>query len=61
MPPLLRCQTDTCIVCEHPVSAVSPEALASAVQAHVEYVNARLCRATDDHFEHIRVDGLLQA
>ena len=55
----LAFRLERCLVCDHPMSALSNEAFREAVQAHVDYVNARLDPATDDHFEDGRLDALL--
>lgn len=50
---------DTCICCEHPVSAQSVAARDAAKADHVAYVNQHLSKADDPHFEEARLDGLV--
>lgn len=55
----LEQQQTKCTCCEHPISAVTPEALARAMVDHAGYVNATADRATDPHFEDARRDALI--
>jgi len=58
MRPLEQQQTK-CTGCEHPVSALTPEALAASMMAHAEYVNATADRRIDPHFEDARREALI--
>lgn len=49
----------TCHCCNHHVSAVSERGLKDAMDAHSEYVNATKDRATDAHFDEVRLNALL--
>lgn len=50
-----------CICCEHPIVAVTAEALRAAMADHAEYVNATADRSTDPHFEDERLTHLVLA
>lgn len=52
-------QETKCLCCEHPVSAITPEALADAMKAHAAYVTATKDPETDDHFEDMRLTALV--
>lgn len=57
--PIIRTQVYQCEDCGWHVSAVTHEGLSAALRAHVEYVNATADKATDPHFEMLRLDALL--
>lgn len=50
-----------CIECDHPIAALSVDAVNAAIRDHVEYVNARLDRATDIHFRDDRLSQLIES
>lgn len=49
-----------CIVCEHPIAAVSMAALRESIADHTGYVNSQLDRDTDPHFEDGRLLALVE-
>lgn len=48
-----------CYGCERVFAAASEEALKHALDAHSRYINAHADRATDPHFDEMRLDALL--
>ena len=58
--PLIKRLQHRCLVCEHPLSAMSDAAMQDAMNAHTAYVNRRdVDRQTDPHFATVRMDALL--
>lgn len=55
----LEQQQTKCTCCEHPVVALTSEALHLGMRDHAEYVNATADRLTDPHFEDARMDALI--
>ncbi len=53
-----RC-TWACLICEHPLAAVSVRGLHEAAEAHVAYLNAVADRTLDEHYAIDRLDRLL--
>jgi hypothetical protein len=49
----------SCLVCNHPVSAMSVDGVQAAMDAHAEYINKTVDRATDEHFAEVRLNALL--
>lgn len=61
MIPVARRLFWSCHICGHPVSGMSEAAIQGAMNDHAERVNLTVNRATDPHFELVRLDQLVQA
>lgn len=57
--PNLFPETARCIYCEFPMRATSGPHAYAAMQEHAEYVNLTADRATDPHFEDMRLTELM--
>jgi hypothetical protein len=51
----------SCHVCGFPASGLSERAVSDAMDEHTLYVNRQLDRATDPHFEDLRMTQLIQS
>lgn len=54
-------RTVDCLECGHPIVAVSAAGLMGAMEAHRDYINDTADRATDPHFEALRLTELLES
>lgn len=59
--PAVGSQQWPCLYCPFIARGATEVALHVAMDAHARYVNAHADRATDPHFEDVRIDGLLSA
>lgn len=56
-----RLFTYHCLHCDYVAAGASDAAAWGAMDAHARYVNVHADRTTDDHFEIIRLDTLIEA
>lgn len=56
-----RLFSQPCLCCPLVVSASSEAAVQHGMDAHARYVNAKLDRTTDEHFDDVRLDALIDA
>lgn len=59
-PEVVRRQSHPCLNCAFVVSAVTHRGLREAMEAHTDYVNATADRASDPHFEDLRLEALMR-
>lgn len=59
--PLARPAAWACLCCSFVARGATDAGIQAAMDAHARYVNAHGDRATDPHFEDVRMDALLSA
>lgn len=55
-----RRHSTRCIHCEHPVSGMSPRAVAEGMAHHAEFIHSTKNKDDDPHFEDARLTALLE-